>query len=245
MGFSNSLIAALSLTLVAVPATVGHGAHIVDQEAAPAPIGAYSIDHGGDIGQSFTPTLSGLDFFVFNIEWSLGPSNSYFVQIHDGLGAAGTVLGTSQTVALPVNLPPTNIEFDFNNTVTLIPGNLYTALVVPTNGGAGDSNYLIHYGVDVYPGGVAFQVSPVSDIDMIFQEGVSITPEPSTLALAAFGFIGLAAWRLRRNHCPKNLTTRRRPVTFRSSRMRRACPDSMSQTDRPFALADCFARHFR
>jgi hypothetical protein len=150
----------------------GYGAGPTYQEMAPT------------TGQSFTPSLSGIDF----IRLYLGDGN-----LTDGLGSTwflnlrstsitGPILGTTAAVNLADNFvgPAT---FFFPNTIPLTPGTPYFFDVNSPDGGAW--NTLI--AVFNYPGGIAWahDISR-NGADYWFREGI-IVPEPSSAALLLLG----------------------------------------------------------
>jgi len=187
--------------LVAV--SVAQAGQIIDQQYTPDPVPNHvNIDtvRGFLSGQSFMPSLSGVDFVVLNIEAAGGhastPPGNYLLEIRQGQGDSGPLLGTSNPVLLPTGLPPTNIEFDFSSVVPLMPGDLYSLVVNNADPGSG-SNFLVGYSTAAgYSAGSGFG-SATGDYDLYFQEGL-IVPEPATLGMLAAGFVGAGLMRCRR-----------------------------------------------
>jgi PEP-CTERM motif len=188
---------ALAALLLAACLSTATGAVIIDQQYTPAVISDFQTIGGGGFppGQSFTPTLTGLDFVVLNVVAQSGhgstPPGDYVTEIRVGQGDSGVLLGTSDPVTLATDMPPTAIEFDFPSVVPLVPGTLFSIVARQVDLDDG-SNFLVGFTFDAgYPSGSGFGGVP-GDYDLYFQEGLRVTPEPTTLVLSAIGLIGLA-----------------------------------------------------
>jgi len=143
---------------------------------------------GGDMrgitavwGQSFTPSLSSIDFirlkFADGNTSDAGGATVYLNLHADSL--TGALLGTTAPVSMPNNFAGTT-TFLFPASITLTPGTTYyfEPVLVP-----GQGSWLINGGEYGYPGGNFIsngQPSPMGDL--WFREGV-IVPEPSSGAL--------------------------------------------------------------
>jgi hypothetical protein len=178
----NSLVLVL-LVVLAAAAGVARADEVIDQSKAFTPI-----------GQSFTPTLTSLNFFdVFTKDFaSMGAT----LEIEIFSGILQNPLGTSLPTVLPGDfIGPT--DFTFASPVPLVPGNLYSAQVIVTSGddwGVGSSGGPS----STYPGGDEILGGlPHSNNDLRFQEGIR-TPEPCTLLLLGCGFVGVAGYTRRR-----------------------------------------------
>jgi hypothetical protein len=148
-------------------------------------------------GQSFTPTLTGLDFVQFKLVGGNedGSPVSMVVDILSGVsgtnGMEGAVLATSAPVSVVSALDGYAIyTFNFASTVSLVPGQVYVARVSSLAGNFG----IMLTASDVYAGGqYLFSTEPylyTNFYDAIFAEGM--IPEPTTIAILAFGSLLLA-----------------------------------------------------
>jgi hypothetical protein len=146
------------------------------------------------LGQSFTPNLTGIDLFDIQVS-SQGVSTTQ-IELFAGQTETGIPIATSDTVIIN-NSTLQTAEFQFPNTVSLLPGNLYTARLDLI---AGDS-YQVAFGADPYPGGEAFNLSgfAVPGVDLVFSEGLASVPEPSFITLSGLALSLLA---LRRPFLP-------------------------------------------
>ena len=177
--------------LLAACCTQGQGTFIYDQQSStyevPPAYGSGPAIQGAlpSTGQSFTPSLSGVDFI--RLTFNDG-------DLSDGLGATiylnlrstsitGPVLGTTAPVSMPNGFSGV-VNFFFPNTVSLAPATVYYFDLGLQSGGT--------WNVDVegfhYPGGEAFkQGSPYPGSDYWFREGLYVVPEPSPAVLSALG----------------------------------------------------------
>ena len=182
---------------------------VVELHAAPTKVidqanaGPIAGTNGGStFGQSFTPTLSGIDYF----EVLMGGSGEVVtVSILDGVsgydGLGGPVIGLSNPTVVDTWRTGGHqvIRFDFPSTVSLTPGNTYVAwLRTPTRIGG------ISYTDNPYSGGQYLArgystTSYVRNFDLVFEEGrmVSAVPVPGALAMTGIG-VGLVNWLRRR-----------------------------------------------
>jgi hypothetical protein len=149
-------------------------------------------------GQSFTPTLSGIDA----IEFLLGGANATVVvdilsSVSGADGLGGTVIATSNPVSYNVPSGQQVIHFDFASTVALTPGQTYVARLHNLSG----QLFVRHTQGNAYTGGQflhqGFAPSTFSGTDLVFREGLHAqlnpVPEPTTLALWGVGIAGTAA----------------------------------------------------
>jgi hypothetical protein len=144
------------------------------------------------LGQSFTPSLNGIDSIDLNISILAFPAQMR-VALLDGLvgldGLQAPVIGMTQTVTI-TETSLREFRFDFPVTVALTPGNPYVMRFEPIGA---NSNPQIEintgYPPNPYPGGQALQLhlppSSLLDRDFVFAEGLNQIPEPSSLLLLA------------------------------------------------------------
>ena len=146
-------------------------------------------------GQSFTPTLTAIDAAEFRLR-SDGASSTLHLEVRQGEGLTGTLLGSSGQVTIGGVL--SEVHFDLLNTVILLPGNLYTLVLGLDSGStfAGDMSTL-----NPYAGGLAINNAntPFSTRDFWFREGTHAVqvPVPATLGLLVLGLAGVVSGRRR------------------------------------------------
>ena len=152
-------------------------------------------------GQSFVPTLTGIDAIEFDLRIVSGAPVAGVVHLRDGVigadGLAGPILATSAPVVISGSTPLT-YQFVFSSTVALTPGQSYVGhFVAPTNTSvmgfrAHDFN---SNPTDVYPAGQfvwsGFPVAGQDRFDMVFTEG--LIPEPVSAGLTLVGVVTVVA----------------------------------------------------
>lgn len=185
-------VAVVAMGLGALPQA--HSAPItVDQENV-APTNS-SGPGGLTNGQSFTPTLTAIDAAEFLLR-SDGASSTLHLEVRQGQGLTGTLLGSSGQVTIGGAL--SEVHFDLLSTVSLLPGNLYTLVLALDSGDsfAGDMSTL-----NPYAGGLAINNSnsTFSARDFWFREGTheAQVPVPATLGLLVLGLAGVVSGRRR------------------------------------------------
>jgi hypothetical protein len=186
------------ITFVLATALRGQGTFLYDQQSSTDD--TYSghasppITENQPFGQSFTPSLSGVDFIRLylgnGVPFDNGPATLHINLRADSI--TGTILDSTQplTLAPGFNGPAT---FIFSNPVRLTAGTMYYFQPVVDIGGiwgaAGSPN---NYN---YPGGTIFGLGvPNAAEDLWFREGI-IVPEPSSAALI---LLGTGCWFLSR-----------------------------------------------
>jgi hypothetical protein len=191
--------------LAAASSVCAQGTFIYDQQSAtndgPVPIdfvGTTIQTASPGLGQSFTPSLTGVDFIrvlLFDANPSNGLGATLYVNLRTN-SITGPILATTPSVALPDNFDNV-VNFFFTNTVPLSPGTLYYFEPVVRLG----DQWKAMTGEYNYPGGVAFGLGqPNSAVDFWFRE--CLVPEPSPILLLLLGCAGLFAVRERRRTSP-------------------------------------------
>jgi len=149
---------------------------------------------GFDTGQSFIPTLDGIDFVEFYLASGTTTPDSAYVNVLDGIsgvdGMGGPVLGTSNTVIYSAQGV---VHFDFPTTIPLTPGQPYVLQLEIQ----GQSSFNVTY-EDQYPGGRAyFKTLDLVNLelffpgfDLVFTEGLHV-PEPSSTCLLGVFAVGV------------------------------------------------------
>jgi hypothetical protein len=131
-------------------------------------------------GQSFTPTLSGINFTRLSIsdgDPGDGLGSTWFLNLRS-TGITGPILGTTASVYLPDGFTG-HPNFFFPNTIPLTPGTRYWFDVNSPDGGA----WNIVFAAFHYPGGdgwVRGNDDPAGGY--WFREGL-VVPEPSSAAM--------------------------------------------------------------
>ena len=141
-------------------------------------------------GQSFTPSLSSVDFIRLNLNDG-NPNNGIGATIYLNLRTNtinGAILATTPSISLTNGFAGI-VNFLFPSTVPLTPSATYVFEIVMQSGSdswnalAGEYNYS---GGIVYANGV-----PASGSDLWFREGIVTVPEPSSAVLV---LLGSGAW---------------------------------------------------
>jgi len=135
-------------------------------------------------GQSFTPSLSAIDFVRLNLN-DRNPNNSLGASLYINLRAntfSGPVVATTTSIALPDTFSGV-VSFQFTNPQSLTPGSIYFLEPIVQTGDA----WNILAGEYLYAGGsVYWNGLPSTASDFWFREGI-IVPEPSAIVLLLFG----------------------------------------------------------
>ena len=159
------------------------------------------------IGQSFTPTLSGIDFVRLRMTSAspLSPgatlSGAVYVNLWAGGISNGVLLAATAPVNINLSLPFASVvyaNFLFSSSVSLTPGTTYFLQPVEL-----PQVQIFDFGIfappfngNPYPGGTAFFNATASPFyDLWFREGVVVTPEPSPAHLLLVAMIGFTTFR--------------------------------------------------
>jgi hypothetical protein len=177
----------------------GQGTFIYDQQSSTnegaLPYGAGSVMQQipQPWGQSFTPSLSSVNFIRLNLNDN-DPSNSLGVTLRIDLrtnSIGGGILASTPAVSLTNGFTGV-VNFFFSSSVSLTPSVVYYFQPIVQSGDL----WNIESGPFNYPGGTAFAGGfAVPSSDLWFREG--IVPEPSAALLFLFGG-GVVAWRHRK-----------------------------------------------
>ena len=193
----------LPLFHIFVCSVLAQGTLVYDQQSTSGNTGesAANLVTAQQLGQSFTPTLSAIDFVTLQ----LGDGNSIngigasiFISIFSGSLTNGTLLGSTTPLLLPNGFGQTEsgfTNFFFQTTIPLTPGATYYLRPILQTG---DSSFFVTANTFNYSGGTAFyQGSPLASVDLAFREGIVSVPEPGALALAALGtlLLGCRRWK--------------------------------------------------
>jgi hypothetical protein len=167
--------------------------HVIDQQfGTTSGTGGTNIVNGSPMGESFTPTLSGIDFATFRFTDfgnQAGTFGTYVVQLHAGIN--GMLLGTSASVAIPAGFgglfgaSGAPVEFDFSSTLPLTPGSTYSLILARTD--ASSQFGAIYTGSGYAGGSFISQGNASRATNLIFSEGINVTPVPAPPAVVLVG----------------------------------------------------------
>ena len=174
--------------LVTAQCVCGQGTLLVDQASSlgpPSESDLFSIQSASPLGQSFTPSLSAIDY----IQLGMGVGN------RDGLGAAvyvnlmstsftGPIIGSTTPVVMPYGYGFQATTFYFPASVSVTPGTQYYFRIIVQSGGTWNTGPAGPYN---YAGGTGYGLGvAVPNEDLWFQEGI-VVPEPSAAWFALLG----------------------------------------------------------
>jgi hypothetical protein len=202
---ANLVRAAFAMLMAVVFTGPARAGFIIDQQygSPPSPESS-SVPFNAPLGQSFTPTLTGINFATFQFTNFASVAGTYEAEVHSGIN--GSLLGTSAPVSLPASFGGSSsqtgaqVEFDFANTIALTPGSIYSLILVRLDS---TSNFAA-IGIDpgTYGGGSEIVGgSAIPGLDLIFSEGINVSsaaPEPASVTLLGLGSLGLLGYGWRR-----------------------------------------------
>jgi hypothetical protein len=188
---SKAVRVSVSLGLIFAASTTLSAAPITDIDQQNLVGGSTNSASFTGAGQSFIPLFDRIDAAEFSFNT---PSATLRLDVFDGSGIGGTLLGSSAAIAV-VTSGFEIVHFDLLTPVSLTPGNTYTLFVSALSGTFGQQ---FDVG-DPYAGGFAFDQGgfAASNVDLVFTEGLTV-PEPSALWLSGTGFLGVLMFGLRR-----------------------------------------------
>ena len=187
------------VTLTAV-STFGQGVLVLDQyswlDETPFPgSGTFITANANPWGQSFTPTLSAVDYVRFKFadgdRLQTGGATVHVNILSDSI--SGRLLASTEPVFMADGFAGV-ATFLFPASVPVVPGTVYyfTVAVHP-----GSDLWAIDSAGYNYPGGSGFWAGVAGAGDLWFQEGI-VVPEPTVLWIALIG-AGALAWKSRLN----------------------------------------------
>jgi hypothetical protein len=158
-----------------------------DQTNTLPPLGmlSHNLVNFSPLGQSFTPTMTSLNFVNLLTE-----NGSATVKVNIRLGSiSGAIVGTSQPTDIPFSVSPSVSSFRFSPPVTLTRGDVYVIepFVVCGNTLIGSTDANKYRSGNQILGGVA-----QTNTDLWFQEGISV-PERGGWLLVRTGLIAMIA----------------------------------------------------
>jgi len=166
---------------------LAQGTFTYDQQSANEGTGggiANSIQLNQPLGQSFTPSLAGVDFIRLNVGDSAvnGLGATMYVNLRtDSIN--GPIVATTDLLTMPDGFSGFP-NFFFSSRVTLTLGATYYFQPVVQSG---DFWAIVGYNSYNYAGGVAYyQGTAAPGFDLWFREGIYTVPEPSVLTLIGF-----------------------------------------------------------
>jgi PEP-CTERM motif len=145
------------------------------------------------IGESFTPTLNGIQWGAIAMQdFSTTGSGVFDLELFQGVGAGGPLLATSASTDLPPGFgipgPGAYAYFYFGNEVALTAGTPYTLIL---NQLSGDLFVVLAASVSQDGNQAILGGQPQTNLNLTFGEGIFSVPEPSTLTLLGTGVVGL------------------------------------------------------
>ncbi len=176
----------LAILLMTTWFAFAQGTFFVDQQSTNTIEGSASLQSNAPLGQSFTPTLSTVDFVMLNL-YNGGPfydtGGTVYVNLRSN-SITGTILDSSGGVFMPYNFSGIT-NFFFSAPVPVAPGVTYYLEFVAEPGSDGFGSVVTD---GSYPGGSAIANGVlITGRDLWFQEGVMAVPEPSAALLVLLG----------------------------------------------------------
>jgi len=162
------------------------------------PTGGAAIQFYGSVGQSFTPSLSGVGFFRVKV-YDAAPRNALGATLVGTLRSGainGPILGTTMPVVLSNGFAG-SVDFFLASAVPVTPSTTYYFQTSVQSGDDWGITTMSNTPGDNYPGGMFYGgLQPFSAGDLWFRAGIYVVPEPSSALLFCLGG-GVAGWVLR------------------------------------------------
>ena len=146
-------------------------------------------------GQSFTPTLSSIDFIRLTLDDGNpndGRGATAYVTLRSG-AIDGPVIGTTPSITMANGFSGV-VMFTFPSSVPLVPGTMYYFNPVVQD----YSNWYILAGGYNYQYGYGYNGGQITGGDVWFREGIIVVPEPSATPLVLLGAATLCYARSKR-----------------------------------------------
>jgi hypothetical protein len=148
------------------------------------------------IGESFTPTLNGIQWAAFGMQdFTTTGTGVFDVELFQGVGTTGALLATSAATDLPPNFgipgPGAYAYFYFASEVALTPATPYTLIL---NQLSGDLFVVLAASLSQAGDQAILFGQPQPNLNLTFGEGIVAVPEPSTLSLLGIALTFVAGY---------------------------------------------------
>ncbi len=172
--------------LLSAPFALAQGTFVIDQQSTNIIEGSEFLQSHAPLGQSFTPTLSSVDFVMLDLydgDVFNNVGGTVYVNLRSN-SITGTILGSSAAVFMSHDFSGVT-NFSFSIPVAVTSGVTYYLEFVAEPGSEGFGSAVTD---GSYPGGSAIANGVlIPGRDLWFQEGVIAVPEPSSALLVLVG----------------------------------------------------------
>ena len=185
--YASLSVCLLGAVVLALPAAIAQ-TFLVDQQNDPQPTTQKDNVPAVLPGQTFIPTLPGIDFADFILNNFSGVDGQLSVTLRSGIG--GSILGTSDVVTIPGNNTHSYYRFLFPSRITLTLGVTYALEVVQVGGG---TSWIENRPENNYPFGIGYWINGPApwNFDYNFREGIMVIPEPNYIVPMTAFFVWL------------------------------------------------------